>query len=304
LRPTAGRGEAFLQVGSLGERANLLRVDGAHPFAAMIQRLYDIRTTSGSGVPDDRDIGIYGQDFLDLAGQVMRMRYAAIDDPRAVLTRRSVVCAPETPRMELQDVRNTMDASNVLFGANRNRWTDVKLAESFSRIMTGRRISARLVHRYLDTLTGETVDLENGALAETGLLDLPNPEAVAVMKQVLARVPLRAGGGYPEGTADFLHDTAKTMEREVPGFRFYGKTGPIDDGCLGDPDSRLFLCTFGLEENGELTRESFTLVVYLKTALDEDAPLKIVRDYLQRWYPLLAATAQPPKPADGSKGAP
>lgn len=293
LRPNAGGKGDTLQVGSLGELENRLVMDGVHPLAITMQNIYGLRTTSGEGRVDDRDIGIYGERLLALSEEIIRMRNPGVTDARAILARRSVVCAPEMPRMELQDVRNTMDASNVLFGANRNRWTDVKLAESFSRILTGRRVKARLVHTYLDTLTGAKVDLEAAAL-DTPTMNLPNPDATDTIKRVLARVPLRAGGRFPEGTANLLHDTVSAMKRDIPGFGFYGKTGTIDDGKMDDPDSRLFMCTFGLEENGELSTAAFTLVVYLKTATDEDAVLKMIRDHLAEWYPLLLETVHEP----------
>ena len=287
LDPTTEKDGVYLTAGDMGKRRDWLRLSGTNPFAVTLERLFDIETASGRGVVNDRDISIYGKAFLDHAGAIMQMRNANVDDPLAILKARSVICAPETPRMELQEVKNTKDASNVLFGANRNRWTDVKLCEAFSRMMTGKRVRARLVQSYRNTLDGSLVDLEAQALQDTPALEVPNPRSFAIMRRILARVPKKAEGRHPEGTAYLLHPWLRTMEREVPGFTLIGKTGTIDDGKQGDPDSRLFLGTFGIGGEDGFSGPAFTFVIYLKTALEKDAHLQFIQDQLPRWWQTL-----------------
>ncbi|MDJ0840692.1 MAG: penicillin-binding transpeptidase domain-containing protein [Acidobacteriota bacterium] len=282
-----GQRTKWLELGNLGKNRNYLRLDGTNVFAAELKRIFDIETAPARGISDDRDIGIYTDRFLDHAAEVMQLRNPRLENARRILRGRSTICAPETPRMELEEIKNTMDASNVLYGANRNRWTDVKMAESFSRIATGKRIQARLVSRYLNVLSGELVDLEADARNNTADLQVTNPEAFAIMHDILERIPRRAGNGYPEGTAHLLNDMVERMERDYPGFKLIAKTGTIDDGKKGDPDSRLILGTFGPADENGFKQSAYTFAVYLKNALDKDAVHKFIERELPQWWYLL-----------------
>lgn len=271
-----------LEVGSMGKRKHWLLIDPDGPFASGMRDYFDIYT-GGSNQLNDRDIDIYSPQLLDLAGTILRSRNPNVEKPYEVLKRRSVVCAPENTRMALDEVRNTMDASNVLYGANRNHWTDVKLCEAFSRIMTGKRVQARIISAYLDTMadTPTRVDLE--ALAKTNTTDMTfeYPEGVDIMKDALREVIT-----HPEGTGRIIKPALVAIQKEIPGFQMYGKSGTIDDGRKGDPDSKLFVTTFGIERDG-VFEEAYTFAVYLKNARDEKAPLYLIRDALPTWWSIL-----------------
>jgi len=284
--------DRWLEAGDLGKRRDWLRLDPANPFLTELARIFDIETTPGAGKLHDYDLSIYGTSFLSHAGIVLSARNPRIDQPERIFRARAALCAPEMPRMELTGVRNTKDASNLLYGANRNTWTDVKLCESFSRITTGKRVRARLVSRYRDTLTGELVDLGTGPEPED--LDVPNPSAFATMRRILARVPRRAGGGYPEGTAVLLDETVSRMARAHPGFGLVGKTGTIDDGDREElPDSRLFLGTFGQIDEAGVHGPAYTFTVYLKNAVDKDSVNRFIEGELPIWWRLLEARDNP-----------
>ena len=65
------------------------------------------------------------------------------------------------------------------------------------------------------------------------------------------------------------------------GFKLIGKTGTIDDGRKGDPDSRLFLGTFGIVNEQGFTDKAYTFVVYLKNALDPDGIFTFIGEQLR-----------------------
>ena len=285
LRPLSNEGTEPMAAGSLGPSPNRLRVDMNGHFTQLMQEIFDISPYNGEAVVGDRDISIYSEELLKLAGRLLQTRNPNLDDPRSVLVRRSVVCAPETARSELNDLKVTYDATNVLYGANRNRWTDVKMCEAFSRMMTGKKVKARLISRYLDTFSGEIVDLEANSAAPE--LEVENPGAFAQMRRILERVPKNASAGYPEGTAHKLQSTVDEMASTFPGFRLIGKTGTIDDGSKGDPDSRLFLGSFGITDENGFTDEAYTIVVYLKNAVDQDAHFNFIINQLPQWWQLL-----------------
>ena len=292
----------FLQVGSLGQgRKNRLSIRRDNPFAVALREVFDVETTPGGKLADDRDISIYGR-LLETQAELLRRRYPSLDDPEAVILRRSAVCAPESPRMELEAVRNTKDASNILFGANRNMWTDIKLCESFSRMVTGRKVKARLVYQYRNTLGEKPPLQEIGSEDKVANADLGVPELIVLEEEAPPLTLPGDGGDFPfrelrkhlaqvpiQGTAELLKPAIQSI-RAKPGFgRFtlFGKTGTIDDG---KPDSKLFMGVFGFWDAGiqEFEGTAISFVFYLKNAEDPDAILKIIAESLPRWLPLLA----------------
>ncbi len=274
-----------LKLGGLGAVGrNSLVVRNENRFATALRSIFEIQTAPGEGIPNDRDISIY-EGLLDTAAEVLQRQHPDLSDARAVLLRRSAVCAPETPRMELDGIRNTKDASNVLFGGNRNNWTDVKLCESFSRMVTGRKVRARLVYQFLDTLTSaqKTGEPELVVLEEEAPLfripeEIRDSRVFDELRSQLEQVPRR-------GTAKLLAPTLTAL-RQAEGmgrFRLFAKTGTIDDG---KPDSKLFLGCFGIwdEARRDFEGNAFTFVFYLKNARDPDAILKEVAHSLEAWW--------------------
>ena len=288
LTPLSNPQDDPLVFGTLGPRKGRLTVDGFGRFATTLTELFDLEISSSAGKINDRDIGIYAEPVLKMLSELLLLKYPDIASPMARLKARSVVCAPATPRMALEEIRNTMDSSNVLFGANHNLWTDVKLCESFSRIITGTKVDARIIHRYRDTMKGEIVDLEQASKENPRPLDVPNPDAFAHMRRILERVPLGPGSGYPEGTAHLLEPMVRAMKNRDPDFRLFGKTGTINDGKKDDPDSKLFVGTFGKMKDDQFVGPAFTFCIYLKAAEDQDAHLTFIGEQLPIWFDLLA----------------
>lgn len=291
LSPTRDAG--FLKIGGLGAVGrNSLVIRSDNRVAAALREIFHIQTTTGKDILDDRDISIYG-DLLETAAELLRRGHPGVREVESILKRRSVVCAPESPRMELEDVRNTKDASNLLYGGNRNHWTDVKLCESFSRMITGRKVRARLVHQFLDTLNP---DEKTGSPAlvvlEKEAPPFRVPEEIRAafvfdeLRAQLEQVPRR-------GTAKLLAPALAAI-RNKPGmarFKLFGKTGTIDDG---KPDSKLFVGCFGLwdEARRDFEGNAYSFVFYLKNARDPDAILQEIMHSLAGWW------EQAPKPVN------
>ena len=287
LRPTYNA-DTPLELHHLGVGGrDRLTVARDSPFAAAARAIFDLETAPPGGVHDDRDLGIF-EGFLPMAETMLLRHNPRLQQPREVLKRRSVVCAPEFPRLALESVTNTKDASNLLFGGNFNLWTDVKLCEAFSRMMTGRKVRARIVQQYRDTLgEGEVVNLVTEAEPFRVPEDIANPNAFGSMRKYLSQVPVRGTGR--------LIAPAISEIRNQPGqanFRLFAKTGTIDDG--EGSDSRLFLATFGLWDNAadDFQGSAFTFVIYLRNAKQENDILEFIKAELPKWWRLL----QPAQP--------
>lgn len=293
-----------MALGNLQARSRVLPVRSDTPVAVAIRDIFAIATEAGTGIAHDRDISIYGP-LLETAKRLLTRFNPGLEDAEALLRRRSVVCAPEYPRMVLEEVRNTPDASNVLFGANRNTWTDVKLCESFSRMITGRKVEARLVYKFTNTLglTAEEAGAPGGdeetaadpeqpieppaevlceaeapTLQEAGISI--DPKVFSSLRSYLAEVP-------KTGTAKELAPVIEQIRRQPGSRRFmlFAKTGTIDDGRDLN-DSKLFIGTFGLwnESRADFDGDAYTFVIYLRNAVDEKAVVKAVGEALPRWW--------------------
>lgn len=288
LVPTANHSSALV-FGTLGARGrDSLAVPRDHAVTATFRTLFDIDTAAGDGIPNDRDLGIYAP-LLPMAESLLQRYYPRLSNPREILLRRSVVCAPETPRLAMEAVANTKDASNLLFGGKFNLWTDVKLAEAFSRLVTAKKIKANLIYGYRDTL-GEGAMIQT--VPEVQPFQIPNEvrdgNVFRTIRKELANV-------VTVGTARKLAPTVRKI-RETPGnenFRIFAKTGTIDDG--EGKDSRLFVATFGLWDASEeaFQGDAFTFVLYLRNAQVEDDILDFIAGQLPQWWTLLQKPAVP-----------
>jgi len=285
LRPTANSDQP-LTLDRLGVRGrDSLTVARDSAFATAARAIFDLETAPPGVTNDDRDLGIF-EGFLPTAEALLMRHNPRLQQPREVLKRRSVVCAPEYPRLALESVTNTKDASNLLFGGNFNLWTDVKLCEAFSRMITGRRVRAQIIQQYRDTLAdGELVNLVEEATPFQVPEEIANPNAFRTMRKHLGEVPIQGTGRQIASTIGDI--------RKMPGqanFRIFAKTGTIDDG--EGSDSRLFLATFGLWDNAleDFQGSAYTFVVYLRNSKQENDILDFIQSELPKWWRLL----QPP----------
>lgn len=274
-----------LVIGTLGARGGRdLIVPRDNPTAVRFRAWFDLETQPAQGVVNDRDLGIFGA-LVGTMRKHLELRYDFLEDSEETLKARTAVCAPEFPRLEMESVVNTMDVSNLLYGANRNHWTDVKLCESFSRLVTGKKVEARLIEQFLDTLNPD----ENGAYP---LVNLDQPAgdfpvetqfpSLAVRRpllDLLRRVPT-------EGTAvEVKPALLEIREDGYPQFTLFAKTGTIDDGS--GSDSKLLLGTFGSWNGRAFDGPAYTFVIYLKNAAVETAINDLVAEVLPRWWRLL-----------------
>lgn len=285
LRPTA-KGKAPLSLGTLGVQGrDSLSVPRERALADMARQIFDLETSLSGQVGNDRDLGIYRQ-ILPLAKRILQRHYPRLMRPEDVLLRRSVVCAPESPRLALEAVSNTKDASNLLFGGKFNLWTDVKLCEAFSRMTTGHKTQATLIHSYRDTLAGgEIVD----AVTEAPMFQIPQEIRDA---SVFRTIRNHLAGVVNTGTAKALRPAIAAIRKNPSdaNFRVLAKTGTIDD--LEGSDSRLLLATFGLWDSQQqaFQGDAYTFVLYLRNAIAEEDILTFVSNQLPQWWSLL----QPP----------
>ena len=276
-----------LHIGTL-QSTDVIHASKNNPFVKLMEQTFDIRTYESRGVVDDRDISIYGQGLLANAADILQRKDSTIRFPEDVLKSRSVVCAPEFPRIAFDNVTDTRQASQLLYGGRGNTWTDVKLCEAFSRIVTGLKVEARIVHSYTDTsqsvLGGgaRDVTLEKAASPlDVQTLGL-DKASFAKMKEILGKVPIT-------GTAKKLAGTVKGMQAKWPNFKMVGKTGTINEFGPKQPDTKLFLGAFGILDDADSSRLDglYTFVIYIQQAENHDAALDFINNSLPKWWDLL-----------------
>jgi len=290
----------FMTYKTLGQNhtRNSLHINGNNPFAQKLKAVFGVETAAKRNVANDRDISVYGDasdkviDLLDVAAEVLRMRFPAIEFPELVFKRRSAVCAPETARMDLNSVSDTRSASNILFGGNGNRWTDVKLCEAFSRMITVRNVQARIIHSFLNTTGKRNLPEEIMLESEAPPLNLQalnlRTETFVQMRTILQKV-------VTQGTAAKLKTVLTKIRRKEPDFMLLGKTGTINEDRMKS-NSKLFIGCFGRWDahRNEFTGTPYTFIIYLKAAKNRDAVLDFISQSLPCWWDIL----NPQKRAD------
>jgi len=284
------QGKDYLTIGTLGTSGrNTLALSLDNALVKAVKAVFDIETSSGQNILNDRDLSIYGKELIAITGKLLNKHHPSLEFPEEVFRRRSVVCAPETPRMGLMNIRNTLDASGILFGGRGNMWTDVKLCEAFSRIITRREVKARIVHKFEDTIDKKLIELEKEApFLDMEALNL-EPRTFEKMREVLEKVII-----HPAGTAHpilnpMLNEIKKRFleSRSSKEFRLFGKTGTINDASKKFPNSRLFIGNFGQWQGDEPMGDTYTFVVYLKAAVHKDDVLNFVKKSLPGWWNIL-----------------
>ncbi|HEY6804199.1 MAG TPA: penicillin-binding transpeptidase domain-containing protein [Pyrinomonadaceae bacterium] len=98
------------------------------PLAVKLKELFDLQV---SGPNQTRDAGVWSK--------AVEMNLLADDEASFNLI------APETSNLALNQIRDARSFVGITLGGNTNRWNNVKSAESFSRLITGRQVTASFV---------------------------------------------------------------------------------------------------------------------------------------------------------------
>lgn len=171
--------------------------------------------------------------------------------------------SPERVNLAFNQItRLREDFVTLLLGGGTSLWTNVQLAEAMSRLVTGRAVEARLVHRVLPRKAGQVVppppEPRRQPAPEIAARDL-RPEARAAVLEGLARV------GRPGGTAGAMEAGMQKLRALYPESRIglYSKTGsPILERPV---PASLARALDGLVGKSRLGIEGRTLVVRLQS---------------------------------------
>ena len=252
-----------------------------------MRNLFDVRTESLSKGEVDRDISVYGEKFLGFAEELLKMREPKLRDEevRREIARRSEICAPALPIMELNMPRRTYAASMLMFGGKWNMWSDVKMCEAFSRIATGCKVKARIVDGFVDTVKdGGTLRILGRACANRSISRPMNLKRASFgkIREILSKVPV-------EGTAKYLKTTVSHIRNFEPRFNLIGKTGTINEA--EKENSRLFLGAFGIwdDTKKQFENDVYTFCIYVKYAEENDTALDFVKSQLPKWWRILSS---------------
>jgi hypothetical protein len=183
--------------------------------------LYTLFCISPNG-PDERpavpDLGCLADD----ARRRAIWRSARFDRPRLL-----AAVSPDREGFGLNVVDNLYeDYVMTILGGNRGRWTTIGLAQAFSRIVTGRAITARLTPAGADPNEEE-----------------PQRMALEINQQAQARMTDALKAVVMEGTGRGLLTAGFPAGAGGDEFRFFAKTGTPNVSFLGD-DARQLLQDF------------------------------------------------------------
>jgi len=295
LKPVISKNtNQFLTVENLGvhNSRNVLIVNKENNFGRLLRDVFDIKTSSGKNFLFDRDVFIYSEKLIQIASDIIRFRNPSIDNPIDIIAQRSVVCAPEFSRMIIEGKMTTIEAATILFGGNRNMWTDVKICEVFSRLMTGRKVIGRIIDSFKETRPdndkkGEKINLEK--TAQDFKTKEISPESFKKIRKILHKVTHKNGetnNNY--GTAYQLEETIKKIQKNYPAFNLIGKTGTLKED-IDSHDSKLFVGTFGNwdETKSEFIETPYTFVVYLRSLKKGKSIFSFIHDNLPKWWDII-----------------
>src|SRR5262249_19343941 len=98
------------------------------PLAANLSELYEVQVSGPSAEPI-----------------VEVWRHATSADFLPKQTGALSLISPEATNLQLNNLRTTRQIVNICLGGETNQWSNVKLAEGISRMITGKRVSATFV---------------------------------------------------------------------------------------------------------------------------------------------------------------
>lgn len=226
------------------------------PLANQLEKLFDIR--AGYPQKDSYFTKIWSK--LEKDGLLSS---GAVSEMRAGLS-------PEIPNFAFADINNFDDLRVVLlgsefrdlpqFGRVGGAWSNIYLAQSFARITTGRKITARII-------------ADNPPATEELFRDKPWwPSMLSGLEGVIAQ---------PDGTARVLSDFIGEINRQRMAaglhenqFRILSKTGTLDPDDFGDRNGPLladsiYIFTAGIWNDATQTFERpVTGAIYIEQASD------------------------------------
>ncbi len=192
-----------------------------------LARLYDIRVED---IERQGETSIFADDRYDKA--VWRPMLAALSDPRFLRQDNLNSVSPARVNLQLNNVRNfRTEYLTLILGASTSRWSNVKMAEAYARLVTGRRIEARL------TEAGPPPPPMLGCNAGCDPDGLFCPKARDAMLHALALVAVGSGTAAGQVNAKLKPLIAEAARRgEVIGF--YSKTGtPKIPDAVNSPEA-------------------------------------------------------------------
>ena len=104
-----------------------LNLDKSH-LAVKLKELFDLQV---SGPDQTRDVGVWAK----------AVEMNLLPDEGSSFN----LIAPETSNLALNQIRDARSFVGITLGGNTNRWNNVKSAEAFSRLVTGKQVAASFV---------------------------------------------------------------------------------------------------------------------------------------------------------------
>ena len=179
-----------------------------------LARLYDIRAED---IERQSETSIFDDDRYDKT--LWKPMLAALPDPRFLRQDNLNSVSPARVDLQLNNVRNfRTEYLTLILGASTSRWNNVKMAEAYARLVTGRRVEARM------TEDGPAPPPMLGCNAGNDPDGLFCPKSRDVILHAMALVAVGSGTAAGQVNARLAPLIAEAARRgEVLGF--YSKTG-------------------------------------------------------------------------------
>lgn len=179
-----------------------------------LARLYDIRVED---IERQGETTIFADDRYDKT--LWRPMLASLPDGRFLRQDNFNSVSPARVNLQMNNVRNfRTEYLTLILGASTSRWNNVKLAESYARLVTGRRVEARLTEAGPGPLPMTGCNTTRDA---DGLFCNGERETLLHALALVAIPPGTAGGQVGPKLAPLIAEAAR--RGEVIGF--YSKTG-------------------------------------------------------------------------------
>jgi hypothetical protein len=183
-----------------------------------LARLYDVRVEDIERLENvGGESSIFADDRYDKA--IWRPMLAALPDARFLRQDNLNAVSPARVNLQMNNVRNfRTEYLTLILGASTSRWNNVKLAEAYARLVTGKRVVARLTE---DGPAPESMTGCNTTRDADGLFCAAERDRLLHALALVALPPGTAGGQVGPRLAPLIEEAAR--RGEVIGF--YSKTG-------------------------------------------------------------------------------
>lgn len=157
--------------------------------------------------------------------------------------------SPEMPNLKLNNIRDARDFVMICLGGKTNLWSNVKSAEAFSRLLTGRRVNATMMK------------VSSGNTARFDTLDTSYARVRPALLKALEEVALT-------GTSDILASKIRSINAARGGndgrrFAVFAKTGTLK-GLSNRNDSNFIFAAGLWNENTMQLDDSIVLSIYIE----------------------------------------